>query len=133
MQVHPVELWDLLKLLGLPIRWAENRDAFLRYFTTAGGNPSQSEMELLTSTFRDMEAEYGTVAEKEVATIADDLSSLGCRKILKALHDDSGIPLKRLSLGERKAVLQVLRRFSPIRHRMVPKSDKDPDVPRSDT
>ena len=118
MQVHPVELWDLLKLLGLPKRWADSKDSFLRYFTTAGGNPSQSEMEFLASMFRDMEAEYGVVAEEDVAKIADDLSSLSCRKILKALHDDSGIPLKRLTSEQRKAALQVLRRFSPIRHRM---------------
>jgi SNF2 family DNA or RNA helicase len=118
MQVHPVELWDLLKLLGLPKRWADSKDAFLRYFTTAGGNPNQTEMEFLTGMFRDMEAEYGVVTEEDVAQIADGLSGLSCRKILKALHDESGIPLKRLSAEQRKAALQVLRRFSPIRHRM---------------
>jgi len=118
MQVHPVELWDLLKLLGLPKRWADSKDAFLRYFATAGGNPSQSEMEFMASMFRNMEEEYGTVAEDDVAKVADGLSSLSCRKILKALHDESGIPLKRLNSEQRKAALQVLRRFSPIRHRM---------------
>lgn len=118
MQVHPVELWDLLKLLGLPKRWADSKDLFLRYFTTAGGNPSQSEMEFLANMFREMEAEYGIVTEEDVTKIADGLSSISCRKILKALHDESGIPLKRLSSEQRKAALQVLRRFSPIRHRM---------------
>ncbi len=118
MQVHPVELWDLLKLLGLPKRWAESKEAFLRYFTTAAGNPSHAEMEFLTRMFRETEAEYGAVREDDVARIADGLSSLGCRKILKALHDSSGIPLKRLTADQRKAALQVLRRFSPIRHRM---------------
>lgn len=118
MQVHPVELWDLLKLLGLPKRWADSKDAFLRYFATAAGNPSQSEMEFLASMFRNMEEGYGTVAEDDVAKVADGLSSLSCRKILKALHDESGIPLKRLNSEQRKAALQVLRRFSPIRHRM---------------
>jgi len=118
MQVHPVELWDLLKLLGLPKRWADSKDAFLRYFTTAAGNPSQAEMEFLTGMFRDMEAEYGVVTEDQIAKIAEGLSGLSCRKILKALHDESGIPLKRLTAEQRKAALQVLRQFSPIRHRM---------------
>jgi SNF2 family DNA or RNA helicase len=118
MQVHPVELWDLLKLLGLPKRWADSKDAFLRYFTTAGGNPNQAEMEFLTGMFRDMEAEYGAVTQEDVVKIAGGQSRLSCRKILKALQDDSGIPLKRLTVEQRKAALQVLRRFSPIRHRM---------------
>lgn len=118
MQVHPVELWDLLKLLGLPRRWADSKDAFLRYFSTAGGNPSHQEMEFLTGMFRDMEAEYGAVAEGDIAKVADGLSAISCRKVLKALHDESGIPLKRLNPEQRKAALQVLRRFSPIRHRM---------------
>jgi superfamily II DNA or RNA helicase len=118
MQVHPVELWDLLKLLGLPKRWADSKDDFLRYFTVAAGNPSQTEMEFLTGMFRDMESEYGMVTEEDVARIDDGLSRLSCRKVLNALHDDSGIPLKRLTVEQRKAALQVLRKFSPIRHRM---------------
>ena len=32
MQVHPVEVWDLLKLLGLGGRWGAFEEHFLRYF-----------------------------------------------------------------------------------------------------
>jgi len=118
MQVHPVELWDLLKLLGLPERWADSKDSFLRYFATATGNPSQTDMEFLASMFRDVEGEYGEVTEEDVAKLIPALKPIGRRKVLKALHDDSGIPLKRLSVEQRNAALEVLRKFSPIRHRM---------------
>jgi len=118
MQVHPVELWDLLRLLGLPPRWAANKEAFLRYFASAGGNPAQAEMEFLAGMFREVEAEFGAVDEESVAQVADDLSPLSCRRILRALRDESGIPLKRLTSQQRQGALQVLRRYSPIRHRM---------------
>ena len=32
MQIHPVEVWDLLKLLGLGGRWGAGQEAFIRYF-----------------------------------------------------------------------------------------------------
>lgn len=118
MQVHPVELWDLLMLLELPPRWAADKDAFLRYFALAAGNPSQTEMAFLVEMFQDMEAAYGELDERDVAEVAPGLSGVGRRKVLRALRDESGIPLKRLPSPERKAALGVLRRFSPIRQRM---------------
>ena len=32
MQVHPVEVWDLLTQLGLPGKWGAHENYFLRYF-----------------------------------------------------------------------------------------------------
>ncbi len=40
MQVHPVELWDLMDLLGLPPEWHADDQVFLKYFQQAAGNPS---------------------------------------------------------------------------------------------
>jgi superfamily II DNA or RNA helicase len=118
MQVHPVELWDLLNLLGLPEGWRESPDAFLTYFTTVAGNPSNEAIGHLATMFQKMESYCGQVTEKDVSEIADGLSTVDCRVILKALRDKSAIPLRRLSADQRRAALTVLRRFSPIRHRM---------------
>ena len=39
MQVHPVNVWDLLSLLAMPRSWS--RGAFLNFFLKSGdGNPS---------------------------------------------------------------------------------------------
>ena len=119
MQVHPVELWDLLRLLGLPGRWETSRDDFIRYFAEAAGNPSQATMEYLADLFRETEAAFGEVTEEQVSRLMPGLGGLGCRKVLRALRDKSGIPLKRLDVPQRKAALEILRRFSPIRHRMA--------------
>lgn len=118
MQVHPVELWDLLNLLGLPEGWRGGADAFIQYFATAAGNPSNEQMRHLADMFQKMEAYCGKVTEKDVSEIADGLSTIDCSAVLKALRDKSSIPLRRLSANQRRAALSVLRRFSPIRHRM---------------
>ena len=47
MQVHPVELWDLMDLLGLPDEWHRDDGIFLRYFQRASGNPSAEDLEYL--------------------------------------------------------------------------------------
>jgi SNF2 family DNA or RNA helicase len=118
MQVHPVELWDLLRLLGLPGRWGQSRDLFLRYFAGAAGNPNQAELEFLRDMFLETEREFGVITEEQVAGAAEGLTSIARSRILKALHDSSAIPLKRQSAPERTATLKLLRRFSPIRHLM---------------
>lgn len=119
MQVHPVEVWDLLNLLGLPPRWAAGKDGFVRYFQLASGNPSHAELEELAGLFRDVEATFGPAEESFVGEVVPAATVLTRQRILKALRDSkSGIPLRRLSAGERAAALEILRRFSPIRYRM---------------
>lgn len=119
MQVHPVELWDLLRLLGLSGRWEMGREEFLRYFSEASGNPGPEVMEYLAGMFRETEETFGQVAEDQVDRLIPSLGGLGCRKVLRALRDKSGIPLKRLDVPQRRAALEILRRFSPVRHRMA--------------
>ena len=119
MQVHPVELWDLLRLLGLPGRWAVSRDDFIRYFAEASGNPGQGMMEFLAEMFRETENALGEVTEDQIARLLPTLDRMGTRKVLRALRDKSGIPLKRLGTRHRQAALEILKRFSPVRHRMA--------------
>ena len=118
MQVHPVELWDLLDLLGLPEGWNLSSETFIRYFELASGNPSQADMEFLATMFQATEAAFGPVDETDVAKVTPQLSSITRRKIIRALRDSSGIPLKRLDTQSRKAAQEMLRLFSPVRYLM---------------
>ncbi len=119
MQIHPIEVWDLLNLLGLPPRWSASESDFLRYFETARGNPSHDDMRFLCEMFQDTELCFGPVDEKELEKAVPELGLLGRQKVLKALRDKSGIPLKRLETNTRQGALRVLRRFSPIRFLMA--------------
>jgi ERCC4-related helicase len=113
MQVHPVEMWDLLDLLGLPESC--DSDAFIRYFELASGNPDQNGWEELAAMFRETETAFGSIDEEQALSVLPGVSPLARRKILKALRDPSGIPLKRLNTTSRKAALALLRGFSPVR------------------
>ncbi|MFB3785975.1 MAG: DEAD/DEAH box helicase [bacterium] len=119
MQVHPVEVWDLLNLLGLPPRWAEDEKHFVQYFELAAGNPSHEEMKYLAGLFHNTESEFGLVTEEEAARVLPHLNGFQLKKILDALRHKSDIPLKRLDAGNRKAALKILRKFTPLRYRMA--------------
>ena len=114
MQVHPVETWDLLDLLGLPAAWTAA--AFLRFFEDVEApNPSAEAMERLARLFRSVEGAFGEVSREEAEGITA-LSRLGSGKLLRALRDESTIPRRQLDAKERRAALALMRANTPIRH-----------------
>jgi hypothetical protein len=119
MQVHPVELWDLMDLLGLPDDWRRDDHVFLRYFQRASGNPSPDDLEYLASLFRATEASFSEIAERETARILPEVSALKRKKILRALRDVSAIPRKTMDSDTRHAATRLLQATTPLRHRMV--------------
>ena len=113
MQVHPVELWDLLDLLGLPPEWTE--EAFLRFFEDLGeASPSPEALDRMARLFRAAERAGGPVADAAVALAR--LSPLKARKVLRALRDDASIPRRQLETPERRAAVALMRAHTPIRH-----------------
>jgi SNF2 family DNA or RNA helicase len=113
MQVHPIEVWDLLSLLGLPGEWSA--DAFLRFFDeVAQPNPSAESMDRMASLFRAVEQHYGPVQIDEVTQLSGG-SRLRASKILRALRDSASIPRRQLESAERQSALQLMRRHTPIR------------------
>lgn len=112
MQVHPVEIYDLLALLGLPPEWTEQ--AFLQFFNQLfDDSPSHESFDRLAAMFRSIENAYGKVhpadLEKDGVT-----SSLRGKRILAALRDEAGIPRRQLETGDRKAALSLMRRHTPV-------------------
>ena len=113
MQVHPIEVWDLLSLLGLPPEWTA--DAFLRFFEDAGpGNPSAEAMERLAGLFRSVEARYGKVPKEEEQRLSGLASGLRAGRVLRALRDPASIPRRTLDAVERRAAVAVMRARTPI-------------------
>jgi SNF2 family DNA or RNA helicase len=113
MQVHPVEVWDLLDLLGLPSGWTA--PAFLTFFDKAmAPNPSNEELEWLASFFREVEERYGPTEEDVAQRVAKSGSKLRSRKILRALRDPATVLRKRLNLEDRRAALAIMRANTPV-------------------
>ncbi|HEX2839934.1 SNF2-related protein [Hyphomicrobium sp.] len=112
MQVHPVEIYDLLALLGLPPEWTEQ--GFLQFFNQlVDDSPSHEAFDRLAAMFRSIENAYGKVhtedLEKDGVT-----SSLRGKRILAALRDEASIPRRQLETADRKAALSLMRRHTPV-------------------
>ena len=113
MQVHPVEVWDLLDLLGLPSEWTA--DAFLKFFEDVDHpNPSPEALERMAQLFRAVERDYGG-ASTDAAQRLTGLSRLKTAKVLRALRDAASIPRRQMETPERRAALAVVRAHTPIR------------------
>jgi len=119
MQVHPVELWDLIDLLGLPPEWRADDHVFLKYFQLAAGNPSPEEMEYLAGQFRATEAGFRELTEEDAGRILTGVSSLKRKKVLRALRDTSSIPRRTLDAESRREAARLLQAVTPLRFRMV--------------
>ncbi len=115
MQVDPVEVWDLLSLLGLPANWSAER--FREFFEDVGHpNPSHAAIARAARLFRAAEVAYGQVSA-ERAQRAGGLSRLKTGKVLRAIRDERArMPLRRLENEERTAALAVMRSWTPLRH-----------------
>ena len=119
MQVHPVEIWDLLSVLGLPPEW--DASVFTHYFDVLNQNPDEKSLQWLAHLFQATEAVYGPLAKEAIDRVADGfgLSQIERKAVVKALREkDSLIPIKRLNAKQRKAALALLRTTSPVRYRM---------------
>ena len=113
MQVHPVEVWDLLHLLGLPPEWTA--EAFLRFFEDLEQpSPSAQALDRMAGLFRAVERAYGEVAAADAQRLTA-LSRFKANKVLRALRDAASIPRRQLETEERRAALRIVQAHTPIR------------------
>ena len=113
MQVHPIEVWDLLDLLGLPPEWSA--PAFLDFFEQVNEpSPSAEALDRMARLFQAVEREHAPVSRDAVERLTG-LSRLKARTVLRALRDEASIPRRRLETPERRAAIAVMRAHTPIR------------------
>ena len=114
MQVHPVEVWDLLALIGLPSEWTAQ--AFVRFFDDLNHpNPSADAMERMARLFQAVEREYGAVST-DAGMRLTRLRKLKVNRIMRALRDAASIPRRRMETDERRAAIAIMRASTPVRH-----------------
>lgn len=112
MQMHPVEVWDLLNLLGLPPEW--DAQAFLRCFEILDKpSPSHFELDYLAELFRAIERDFGAV-EPQALHALGVTSNLKAKKILAALRDRASTPRRQMETKDRQAALRLVRANTPI-------------------
>jgi len=112
MQVTPLEVWDLLDLLGLPDAWTPT--AFVEFFNRAGApNPSNDDFEYLVRLFQATEAYYGPTALEEVARLLPGGGRLASKKLLDALRDPATTARKMLPADRRRVAIRVMTNTTP--------------------
>jgi SNF2 family DNA or RNA helicase len=122
MQVHPVEVWDLLNLLGLPMEWTDQ--SFVRFYEMlAKPSPSHDEFESLARLFRALEEQYGEV-QPEAVQAATQITRLKSVKLLRSLRDEATLPRRSLSSTDRDTALLILRQNSPV-GRLISRNTRD--------
>ena len=122
LQVHPVEVWDLLNLLGMPPEWSDL--AFVRFYEMlAKPSPSHEEFESLARLFCAFEQRYGEVAVEAVQS-AIQVSRLKTVQLLRCLRDDATLPRRALSSRDRDSALRILRQNSPV-GRLISRNTRD--------
>ncbi|MFO1357160.1 DEAD/DEAH box helicase [Plasticicumulans sp.] len=123
MQVSPVEVWDLLALLGLPLEW--NTVAFLDFFQLAAKPaPAHEEFDRMARQFQAAERAWGEVSQQEVQRGYTQGSAIKARRILKALRDVSSIPRNQLDAANRRMAIALMRGNSPTR-RLISRNTRE--------
>ena len=103
MQLHPVELYDLLTLLGVPQNW--NWKNFERFYGMVGDLDKQG-LPFVREMFRTSEAKYGKIDRSRLGT-----SRLLGNKAIRILEGDGGT---RVRAGDHDAVRKALLLCSPV-------------------
>ncbi len=122
MQVHPVEVWDLLAQLGLAGRWGASEQNFLRYFNElrlAAAAPAEADWRFLAAMARD-ELEFGGPIDDEVARLLEGrLGFAGWTRVRDFPYASDPLREARaMSDDDRAALLALLRHLTPLRRRM---------------
>ena len=123
MQVHPLEVWDLLIQLGVPGRWGASGAYFLRYFEAlrkAGEDWRAADWDLVAAMARDERDHGGGVHPEASNPIKEQLGWAKWRQLAGLLDEaDPGAAVRRVEdRREREALLSLFRHLTPLRRRM---------------
>ncbi len=115
MQVHPLEVWDLLKVLGLGGRWGALDENFLKYFQELRRPFADRDWDFLLGMLRDhldaggsLEPDFCEVAEHELGAVDWGV----VRELPRSAKRKAAI--SRLTSLGRNVLEEMLRRHTPL-------------------
>ena len=122
MQVHALEVWDLLIQLGVPGRWGASGSYFLRYFEAlrkAGEDWAVADWELVAAMAGDERDQGGDPYPQLADPLRNKIGWARWEKLTALVAARNGAGLRSLGAPkERAAVLTMLRHLTPLRRRM---------------
>ncbi|MBN1135457.1 MAG: DEAD/DEAH box helicase family protein [Anaerolineae bacterium] len=117
MQVHPIEVWDLLSLLGLSGEWGADGRNFLTFYEELHRPLDEADWSLIFRLFRaELAMRGGQVDARLEDTALDRLGLVDWHRV-RALADepDPGRALQRLPDQARGLAVGMIRQHTPLR------------------
>ena len=117
MQVHPVEVWDLLKLLGLGARWGADEDNFLRYFLELQKPFDLVDWEFIFDMLGDELQIGGELDPNFINQVKSEIGLVKWSTLIELPFQRNGRTSALKQLGERSQpyIREMARRHTPLR------------------
>ena len=124
MQVHPIEVWDLLRLLGLSGTWAADGREYLRFFTELRQGLRAADADYVFGLVRD-ETVLDGLDPLFVARTSQALGAVEWERV-QALPTDPAPArtISQLSTAGQEAALALAKHHTPLR-RLVIRNTRD--------
>jgi SNF2 family DNA or RNA helicase len=113
MQVHPVEVWDLLRLLGMPGRWQSDQDAFLAYFAQFHLPYEEVPWDYVLPLLREAVGIWGWDKQWEQWS-SQELGLVGLHRLKTVVEQGGAYEVLRLGEKERRCLREALRVHNPV-------------------
>jgi prepilin-type processing-associated H-X9-DG protein len=116
MQIHPLEVWDLLRVLGLGGRWGADENSFLRFFQELRRPDDDADWDFVFGMVRDF-LDTGGEFDSAFADQAEAKLGLVDWQRLKMLisPQERGAGLRQLLARNRALAAEMARRHTPLR------------------
>lgn len=117
MQVHPLEVWDLLKLLGMGGRWGTDEDYFLDFFGELRKTFHDADWDFIFDMLWDYLETGGEIDPAFEAQVKEDIGLVKWSqlKALPAQHGHREQTIKQLGTGVQSHIKEMARRHTPLR------------------
>ena len=118
MQVHPLEVWDLLTVLGMGGKWRADEDNFLKFFGELRRPLADTDWEFVFDLVQDYLATGHTIDSNFAAQAVAELGAVKWSEMqtLPARRGERAQILNYLGNTARPFVAEMARRHTPLQH-----------------
>ena len=117
MQVHPIEVWDLLNLLGLSDEWGADGRHFLRFYNELRRPLEETDWSFVFRLLRsELAMGSGQLDPQFEATVSQELGPVDWERVRSLMYETNpGRTIQRLPTTARGMAVSLVKRHTPLR------------------